>query len=177
MALESADSPELAMTLEQYAKFLDSHDRSTEAAPIQDRATTIRKILVAALSPKMTLEASPIKMGPGMTAPSLLRKVEPEYSEEERSFKIAGTVLLKMVVDVDGIAKNIELSKGMGYGLDEKARRPSGSGDSSSARRAASPSLSRRASRSTSDCCRLLCTGKIRGPARGRFFLLLCSAR
>ena len=52
---------------------------------------------------------------------SLLSKVEPEYSEEARSLKMQGTVLLKIVVDTDGVAKNIQLVSGQGHGLDEKA--------------------------------------------------------
>ena len=62
-----------------------------------------------------------VKVGGGVTAPSLLYKVEPEYSEEARTYKVQGTVLLSVVIDVDGVAKNIELVNGQGYGLDEKA--------------------------------------------------------
>jgi TonB family protein len=60
-------------------------------------------------------------MGPGMKPPTLAYKVEPEYSEEARAAKYSGTVLLKIVVDVDGKAKNIEVVNGLGLGLDEKA--------------------------------------------------------
>ena len=35
--------------------------------------------------------------------------------------KYSGTVLLKIVVDVDGKAKDIELMKSLGLGLDEQA--------------------------------------------------------
>ncbi len=101
MALESADSPELAMTLEQYAKFLDSHGPFHRSrAPSRIAPPRIRKILVAALSPKMTLEASPIKMGPGMTASRhYCARSNPSIPKRRASFKIAGTVLLKLVVD------------------------------------------------------------------------------
>jgi TonB family protein len=60
-------------------------------------------------------------VGGGVTAPSLLFKVEPEYSEEARSAKLLGTVLLKLVVDTDGLAKNIQVLKSQGMGLDEQA--------------------------------------------------------
>jgi TonB family protein len=56
-----------------------------------------------------------------MKPPTLLYKLEPEYSEEARAAKLAGTVLLKIVVDIDGKAKDIEVVNGIGLGLDEQA--------------------------------------------------------
>jgi protein TonB len=50
-----------------------------------------------------------------------LLKVEPQYSEEARSAKYQGTVLLKVVIDVDGKAKDMEVVNGLGLGLDEQA--------------------------------------------------------
>jgi periplasmic protein TonB len=67
------------------------------------------------------LITSAIRMGPGMKAPTLAYKVEPEYSEEARAAKLSGTVLLRIVVDVDGKAKDIEVVNGIGLGLDEQA--------------------------------------------------------
>lgn len=61
------------------------------------------------------------RVGGGVTQPSVLFKVDPEYSEEARKAKYSGTVLLQIVVDVDGKAKNIRVVKGVGLGLDEKA--------------------------------------------------------
>jgi TonB family protein len=121
MSLETPDSGALAFTLEQYAKFLTSTDRASEAAPLQDRAKALRKSLVGATSSRFAPIMNAVKVGGGVTAPSLLYKVEPEYSEEARSFKVQGTVLLSVVIDVDGVAKNIELVSGQGNGLDEKA--------------------------------------------------------
>jgi TonB family protein len=122
MALESPDSPALALTLELYAEFLKATGREAEATPVQDRAKAIRKTLVAAVSSsKLNPAVVGVKVGNGVTAPKLASKVEPEYSDEARSLKYQGTVLLKIVVDVDGVAKNIELVNGLGHGLDEKA--------------------------------------------------------
>jgi TonB family protein len=61
------------------------------------------------------------KVGGGVSQPAVLYKVDPEYSEEARKAKYSGTVLLQLVVDVDGKAKNIKVVKGVGLGLDEKA--------------------------------------------------------
>jgi TonB family protein len=61
------------------------------------------------------------KVGGGVTAPSLLYKVEPEYSEEARKAKYQGTVVLNVVVDASGKAINPQIIRSLGLGLDEKA--------------------------------------------------------
>ena len=60
-------------------------------------------------------------LGGGVTAPSLLTKVEPEYSEEARKARHQGVVLLYVEVDPDGRAQNIRVVHSLGLGLDEKA--------------------------------------------------------
>jgi len=61
------------------------------------------------------------RIGGGVTAPVPIYKIEPEYSEEARKAKFQGTVLLAIVVDTDGLAKNIRVIRPLGMGLDEKA--------------------------------------------------------
>jgi len=61
------------------------------------------------------------RVGGGVSQPSVIYKMDPEYSEEARKAKYSGTVLLQLIVDVDGRAKNIKVMKGVGLGLDEKA--------------------------------------------------------
>jgi TonB family protein len=61
------------------------------------------------------------RVGGGVTAPALLYKVEPEYSEEARKAKYQGTVLLYVEVDPSGRATNIKVARSLGLGLDEKA--------------------------------------------------------
>jgi TonB family protein len=61
------------------------------------------------------------KVGGGVSAPKLLSKLEPDYSEEARAAKYQGTVVLKVVIGTDGQAYNLELVRGLGNGLDEKA--------------------------------------------------------
>src|SRR5205807_1308741 len=46
------------------------------------------------------------KVGGGVSAPALLYKVEPEYSEEARKAKYQGTVILYVEVDPTGKAVN-----------------------------------------------------------------------
>ncbi len=61
------------------------------------------------------------RMGGGVSAPTLLSKVEPEYSEEARKAKHQGVVLLYVEVDPSGKATNIRVLHSLGLGLDEKA--------------------------------------------------------
>jgi protein TonB len=61
------------------------------------------------------------KVGGGVTAPLLISKVEPEYSEEARKAKYQGTVLLYIEVNPSGQAVNVRVVRSLGLGLDEKA--------------------------------------------------------
>jgi TonB family protein len=61
------------------------------------------------------------RMGGGITAPALLYKIEPEYSEEARKAKYQGTVVLRVIIDASGRATNPEVVRSLGLGLDEKA--------------------------------------------------------
>ena len=55
------------------------------------------------------------------TAPKVVSRVDPEYTKEASDAKLEGTVLLSIVVGADGIAHDINVVKGIGSGLDEKA--------------------------------------------------------
>lgn len=61
------------------------------------------------------------RIGGGVSAPSLVYKVEPEYSEEARKAKFQGSVLLQVVVDDKGNPRDIRVVRPLGLGLDEKA--------------------------------------------------------
>ena len=61
------------------------------------------------------------RVGGGVSAPVILQKVDPEYSEEARKAKFSGTVLLKIVVDTSGKVSEAHVVRGIGLGLDEKA--------------------------------------------------------
>jgi len=57
----------------------------------------------------------------GVLAPSAIYDPEPEYSEEARKVKLQGMVLLSLIVDVQGRARDIRVIRSLGMGLDEKA--------------------------------------------------------
>jgi periplasmic protein TonB len=61
------------------------------------------------------------RIGGGVSAPTLVFKVEPEYSEEARKAKFQGVVVLQVVVDEKGQPQNLRVVRTLGLGLDEKA--------------------------------------------------------
>ncbi len=61
------------------------------------------------------------RVGGGVSAPVLVFKTDPEYSEEARKAKYSGNVILAVVVDTEGRAREVRVVKSLGMGLDEKA--------------------------------------------------------
>lgn len=61
------------------------------------------------------------RIGGGVSPPSVLSKVEPEYSEEARKAKWQGTVVLTLVVDEHGLPRDMKVTRSLGLGLDQKA--------------------------------------------------------
>jgi TonB family protein len=60
-------------------------------------------------------------VGNGVSPPTLIARVDPEYSEEARSAKLSGSVLLSIIVDTEGHARDIRVTRSLGMGLDENA--------------------------------------------------------
>ena len=61
------------------------------------------------------------QVGGGVSQPVVIARVDPEYSEEARKAKYSGTVLLAVIIDTEGHARDIRVVKSLGMGLDEKA--------------------------------------------------------
>ncbi len=61
------------------------------------------------------------RVGGGVSQPTVIFKVDPEYSEEARKAKYSGSVMLAIIVDTEGHARDIHVVKSLGMGLDEKA--------------------------------------------------------
>jgi protein TonB len=56
-----------------------------------------------------------------VTMPELLTKKEPEYTEDARKAKLQGTVDLTIVVGADGRVERVDVIRGLGLGLDDRA--------------------------------------------------------
>ena len=61
------------------------------------------------------------RVGGDVKPPVVLSSADPEYTKEANKAKLQGVVLLAIVVDVDGLPKNIRVLRPLGKGLDEKA--------------------------------------------------------
>jgi TonB family protein len=46
---------------------------------------------------------------------------QPEYSDDGRKARIQGTVVLSIIVNADGTVKFENVTRSLGYGLDQKA--------------------------------------------------------
>jgi len=88
-------------------------------------------VLAVALSATISAQTTPtfgqgaVRPGNGITAPKLIRQVEPKYTTEAMSAKISGDVELEAVVNADGTVGDIRVTKALDdkYGLDQNAIR------------------------------------------------------
>lgn len=79
----------------------------------------MKKFLVAVFMASALLAAE--KVGNGVSAPKVIYKAEPAYTEEAKAAKVQGSVQLKLVVSEDGTAEDIVVSRSLDRGLDEQA--------------------------------------------------------
>ena len=122
LAIEGPNSTEAAITLELYAKFLHQQGRGEEETAARRQAADIWKAQGAqAMAVRPVSSPNVYRIGNGVTAPVVLSKVDPAYTEEARLAKYAGTVVVSVEIRPDGLAYNIRTIRGLGLGLDEKA--------------------------------------------------------
>jgi len=118
LAVADAGSDDAATSMELYSNFLNDRGREAEAQSMSERASVVRKALAEQQRlPKSTA----LHIGDGVTAPQVLHKAEPEYTELARTAKYQGTVVLAVEIDSSGVARNIRIAKGLGLGLGENA--------------------------------------------------------
>ena len=101
-------------------KVLVARSLSTEAAEIAAELAPneFPSSTSAAVGPQ---PGGTYKIGGGVSAPSLLHKVEPQYAVEARRARLEGTVVLSVVVGTDGKAHELKVIRSLGLGLDEAA--------------------------------------------------------
>lgn len=69
-----------------------------------------------------TDSSEPVRIGPGVTPPRVIRKIEPKYSSEAHANHVQGTVVLQVVVNEKGQTADISVISPLGFGLDEQAQ-------------------------------------------------------
>ena len=126
LAVEDPNSAQAATIMELYALFLRRGNREDDAKAIQAQADALRKaqgLLAPVVAPSNPWDSNPgaVRVGGGVTAPQLMHKIEPQYTEEARAAKYQGTVVLYVEIGPDGMARNMRVIRGLGLGLDQKA--------------------------------------------------------
>jgi len=124
IAAEDQASADAATTLELYATFLKKQARDGESDAAREKAVSIRKALGAPILAETKLHgtgSAVYKVGNGTSAPSVLIKGEPEYSEDARVAQYQGTAVLFVEIGPDGAPHNIRIIRGLGLGLNETA--------------------------------------------------------
>jgi len=87
-----------------------------------DEAAALRKrVPPVAANARPAPPEGTFPVGGGVTAPSLIEKFEPRYSEEARAAKYQGTIVLSLVVGEVGFPRDVRVLRGLGMGLDERA--------------------------------------------------------
>ncbi|HTQ53519.1 MAG TPA: TonB family protein [Bryobacteraceae bacterium] len=118
LAVKDTPSADSAVILRVYAEFLKSQGRADDAQAQLARADAVAKNGSKTLPP---LPAGVFRMHSGITPPTLVRKREPEYSEAARAAKLQGTVIVQVVIGLDGRARDARVLRELGLGLDENA--------------------------------------------------------
>jgi TonB family protein len=118
LAAENPTSADAENTMKLYARFLKDQGREDEAKAI---ATLAWKALGPEKTRTVQSSSNVFKIGSGVTAPQVLAKTDPEYTEEARVAKYSGTVVLYLEITPEGVAQNIRVVKTLGLGLDDKA--------------------------------------------------------
>jgi TonB family protein len=117
VAAQDPESVDAAVIMEVYAQFLRAQGRVDQASEFDAR-------VAAAMRQAHTATALPpgvYRLGGGVSAPSPVQKVEPQYTEEARAAKLQGTVVLQVVIGTDGRVHDPRIVRGLGLGLDQNA--------------------------------------------------------
>jgi TonB family protein len=128
LAIEEPGSIDARDTLGAYTFFLRKHGRAEEAEALQANARQVAQqgpvFRTGGSRPPAQTTALPkdvFRVGNGVTAPALVRKVEPEYTEGARIGKLQGTTVLGVDIGPDGVARDFEILRSLEPGLDQKA--------------------------------------------------------
>lgn len=118
LSVQDSNSTEAAVTMQVFSQFLRQQGRADESSDLDARASAV---IQANTQLRPALSSGVYRIGGGVAAPSVLQKVEPEYSEEARIAKWQGTVVVSVEIGADGLAHNPQIVRSLGLGLDEKA--------------------------------------------------------
>jgi TonB family protein len=104
------------------ANILESHRNRRVHRHLSKAFATALGCVVLMLSSVTLARAEHIyRIGGDVTAPKLIKKVEPEYTASAKTAKIQGTTLLSVVIGKDGRIRKAQVEKSLDPGLDANA--------------------------------------------------------
>lgn len=127
LAMQDPNSPAAATGMELLAALLRQESHRNQAKSFQDEALAARKsqppLAVEVVSGGGLSAPTPnlMKITGSVKPPTVLVRVEPVYPEEARIANYRGTVVISCEVWPDGLAHQIRVVRGRGFGLSEKA--------------------------------------------------------
>jgi TonB family protein len=94
-----------------------------EASGASRNIGLVTQFQTGVLSQQLTLApAGPaVSLSARVSPPTVLSRVNPEYSDEARAARLQGTVVLEVVVHKDGTVDVVRVVRSLGLGLDEQA--------------------------------------------------------
>lgn len=108
-------------TAEHFARLLHRAQKHAEAAPLEQRARTVRLPLLEQAAGSRVEIGQVYTAGPGVKMPELQEQTEPEYTDEARVARHEGAVAVEVEIDRDGLPRNLRVVRILGLGLDENA--------------------------------------------------------
>lgn len=105
---------------EHFARFLHGIEQHEEAARLEQATRAVRAPLLAQLAGESAeLQALPISEV--NRQPELVERTEPEYTEDAFIGRTQGSVAIHVVIDTEGVPRNLQVVRPLGLGLDEQA--------------------------------------------------------
>lgn len=76
----------------------------------------------APAAPAPPAPAGPVRVGGDVSAPTVVSRVDPEYTESARKARISGIVIVEAIIDKQGNVDQVKVVRGLPMGLSESAQ-------------------------------------------------------
>ncbi|HVN06261.1 MAG TPA: TonB family protein [Bryobacteraceae bacterium] len=118
LSVQDPKSADAAVIMRVYAHFLRLQGHADRAGEFDNQAAEVAR---ATAQPVPPLLPGVSRAGGSVTHPVPLLRPEPQYSDEARAALLEGTVVLRVVIGIDGKPQEALIVRSLGLGLDEMA--------------------------------------------------------